>query len=297
MKPAPFDYVAPASLPEALEHLARHGDDAKILAGGQSLLPMLNLRLARPAVIVDINGIAGLDALHDANGVLHVGALVRQRQLERWAQDRLPLMAAALRLVGHTAIRTRGTVAGSVSHADPASELPALFVCLDATATAVSPRGTRTIAAPEFFLGPLTTALATDEIVTETRWTMPEAGAGWGFHEIARRHGDFALVGVATVVTLGSGRVASARIALFGAGPTPVRARVAERSLIGAAPTPAALADAARVAAESLDPQSDLHAPASYRRRVGATLTERALADAVARAKDQSSASRTKSSA
>ena len=233
MKPAPFDYFAPRSLAEALEHLRQHGDDAKILAGGQSLLPMLNLRIARPAALVDINGVAGLDGLTEKNGVLQLGALVRQRQLERWATERVPLLAAALRLVGHTAIRTRGTVAGNVSHADPASELPALFVCLDGSAVAASPRGERTIEASRFYVGPLTTSLAADEIVSETRWPLPPAGAGWGFHEVARRHGDFALVGAAALVTRAGGRIDSARIALFGAGPTPVRARAAEEALIG----------------------------------------------------------------
>jgi carbon-monoxide dehydrogenase medium subunit len=286
VKPAPFDYLDPRSLPETLQHLRQHGDDAKILAGGQSLLPMLNLRLARPAVVVDINGIPALDTLSAERGVLRVGALVRQRRFERWATEHLPLVGAALRLVGHAAIRNRGTVAGSLSHADPAAELPALFVCLDGTAVAASLKGERTIAAHDLFQGPLTTSLASDEIVTETRWSLPASGAGWGFHEVARRHGDFALVGVATVVTLQDGRIAAARIALFGAGPTPVRARHAEQALSGGAPTPERMRDAARAAADSLDPQSDIHASAAYRKRVAATLTERALVDAVARAKD-----------
>lgn len=284
MKSPPFDYLAPRSLPEALEHLRQYGDDAKILAGGQSLLPMLNLRLARPTALVDINAVDTIGALSERNEVLHVGALVRQRQLERWAAEHVPLIATALRLVGHAAIRNRGTVAGSVIHADPAAELPALFLCLDGIALATSAQRERTIPASDLFLGPMTTSLGSDEIVTETRWTLPPAGAGWGFHEIARRHGDFALVGVAAVVTVRGGRVQLARIALFGAGPTPARARRAEEALVGAAPAAPALRDAARAAADSLDPQSDIHAPASYRRRVAATLTERALIDAVARA-------------
>ena len=284
MKPAPFEYFDPRSVDEVVARLGQHGDDAKILAGGQSLMPMLALRLARPAVVVDINRVAGLDTLADAGGVLRVGALVRQRALERWAARRVPLLAAALRLVGHVAIRTRGTVAGSVSHADPASELPALFLLLDGVAVARSATGERGVAARELYLGPLTTSLRSDEVVVETRWTLPPAGAGWGFHEVARRHGDFALVGAATVVTVVGGRIASARIALFGAGPTAVRALAAEQALAGASPSPSVISDAARAAAEALDPDSDLHATARYRQRVAGTLTERALTDAVSRA-------------
>jgi carbon-monoxide dehydrogenase medium subunit len=284
MKPAPFTYHDPRSVDEVVARLAQHGDDAKILAGGQSLMPMLALRLARPAVVVDINRVAGLDTLADAGGVLRVGALVRQRGLERWAAARVPLLAAALRVVGHVAIRTRGTVAGSVSHADPASELPALFLLLDGVAVARSAAGERAVAARELYVGPLTTSLRSDEVVVETRWTLPAAGAGWGFHEVARRHGDFALVGAAAVVTIAGGRIASARIALFGAGPTPVRALAAEQGLTGVSPSPSVISDAAHAAAEALDPDSDLHATARYRQRVARTLTERSLTDAVSRA-------------
>jgi aerobic carbon-monoxide dehydrogenase medium subunit len=283
MKPAPFAYIDPRSLDEAVEALREHGDDAKVLAGGQSLVPMLNLRLARPAFVVDINGISGLDGAADHGNVLRLGALVRQRWLERWATRRAPLIAAALRLVGHAAIRNRGTVAGSVSHADPAAELPALFLALDGIAVARSADGDRTIPAGELFLGPLTTSLRSDEIVVETRWTLPPAGSGWGFHEVARRHGDFALVGCAAVVTWARERVESARIALFGAGPTPVRAQAAETALAGVAPTSERISDAARLAAEGVAPDSDIHASAGYRQRVTRVLVERALRDAVAR--------------
>jgi carbon-monoxide dehydrogenase medium subunit len=286
MKPAPFAYVDPRSLEEAVEALREHGDEAKVLAGGQSLVPMLNLRLARPAVVVDINGVSGLDGVADDGNVLRLGALVRQRGLERWAARRLPLIAAALRLVGHAAIRNRGTVAGSVSHADPAAELPALLLALDGTAVARSAAGERAIPAGELFVGPLTTALRSDEIVVETRWTLPPVGSGWGFHEVARRHGDFALVGCAAVVTGAPERVESARIALFGAAPTPVRARAAEQALAGLAPTSERISDAARLAAEGVAPDSDIHATASYRKRVARVLVARALRDAVARARE-----------
>jgi carbon-monoxide dehydrogenase medium subunit len=245
---------------------------------------MLALRLARPAVIVDLNRVAGLDGLDAGDGVLRLGALARQRALERWAARSSPLLAAALRMVGHVAIRTRGTVAGSVVHADPAAELPALFVALDGVAVARSARGERLLPASDLYLGPLTTAVLSDEVVVETRWPLPPARAGWGFHEVARRHGDFALAGVFAVLTVAGGRIDTARIALFGVGPTPVRARDAEKSLAGAAAGSAAIAEAARLAADALDPASDIHASAWYRTRVARTLTERALADALGRA-------------
>ncbi|HEY3066045.1 MAG TPA: FAD binding domain-containing protein [Methylomirabilota bacterium] len=285
MKPPPFEYVDPRTVAETLERLATHGDDAKILAGGQSLLPMLNLRLARPAVIVDVNRVAGLDGLTTENGRLRVGALVRQRALERWAASHAPLLAAALRLVGHIAIRNRGTVAGSIAHADPASELPALLLCLDGVVVAESRRGRREIAAHALFEGPLVTALAADELITETRFELPHAGEGWGFHEVARRHGDFALVGVAAVIAREGGRVGRARVSVFGAGPTPLRAEAAERALLGREPTPTQVAEAAAAGAAALAPVADLHASADYRRRVARTLLGRALTDAAARSR------------
>jgi carbon-monoxide dehydrogenase medium subunit len=286
VKPAPFEYFDPRTVDEAVALLETHGDDAKVLAGGQSLVPMLALRLARPAAVIDVNRVAGLDGLRQNGTTLSVGALVRQRALERWAAERAPLLATALRHVGHAPIRTRGTVAGSIAHADPASELPALLLCLDGGVVARSRRGTRTIPAADFFQGPLATALAADELVTETRWTLSPAHAGWGFREMARRQGDFALVGVAAVLTLARGVVADARIALFGAAATPVRAREAERALAGHAATEAAMAEAARLAAAGLEAVSDIHAPAAYRVSVARTLTARALTDAAGRAKD-----------
>jgi carbon-monoxide dehydrogenase medium subunit len=286
MKPAPFEYLDPRTADEAVALLGTHGDEAKVLAGGQSLVPMLALRLARPSVVIDINRVIGLDAVEHLGGALSVGALVRQRALERWGTERAPLLTAALRHVGHAPIRTRGTVAGSIAHADPASEMPALLLCLEGAVVARSRRGSRTIAAADFFQGPLMTALAPDELVTETRWTLPPVHAGWGFREMARRHGDFALVGVAVVLRLAGGAVAEARIAIFGAAATPFRARDAERALHGAAPTERTLAEAARLAMNGVEPVADIHAPAAYRASVARTLTARALADAAARAKD-----------
>jgi carbon-monoxide dehydrogenase medium subunit len=286
MKPAPFEYFDPRTADEVVALLATHGDDAKVLAGGQSLVPMLALRLARPSVVVDVNRVSGLDAIAHSGATLSVGALVRQRALERWAHERAPLLTTALRHVGHAPIRARGTVAGSIAHADPASELPALLLCLDGAVVARSHRGTRTIAAGDFFQGPLMTALAPDELVTETRWTLPPAQTGWGFREMARRHGDFALVGVAVVLTVARGAIAEARIAIFGAAATPLRAGETERALRGQAPSERVLAEAARLAMTGVDAVADIHAPAAYRASVARTLTERALADAAARAKD-----------
>jgi carbon-monoxide dehydrogenase medium subunit len=286
MKPAPFEYVDPRTVDEALALLESHGDDAKVLAGGQSLVPMLALRLARPAVVVDVNRAAGLDGVRQNGTTLSVGALVRQRALERWAADRAPLLAAGLRHVGHAPIRARGTVGGSIAHADPASELPALLLCLDGAVVARSRRGTRTIPVEGFFQGPLATALAPDELITETRWTLPPAHAGWGFHEVARRHGDFALVGVAAVVLVARGRIADARLAVFGAAPTPVRAHQAEQALRDQAAGEPAVSEAARLAAAGFEPVADIHAPASYRASVTRTLAARALTDALARAKE-----------
>lgn len=284
MKPAPFDYVAPASLDEAVSALAAGDGDAKVLAGGQSLIPMLALRLARPATLVDINLLPGLDGLREASGMLEIGALVRQRALERWAASRSPLFAEVLRHVAHPPIRNRGTIVGNVVHADPASELPALLLCLEGVVVARGPRGERMIPADRFYRAPLTTALGADELATAVRFTLPPAGAGWGFAEVSRRHGDFALVGAVAVLTrTGDGTVARARLAFFGAGGTPLRGLGGERVLEGRAPSAALLAEAARAAAATLSPDGDIHATAEYRSRVAATLAERTLTAASAR--------------
>jgi carbon-monoxide dehydrogenase medium subunit len=284
MKPAPFDYVAPATLDDAVGALATAGDDAKVLAGGQSLIPMLALRLARPSVLVDINRLQGLDGIREASGILEIGALVRQHALERWAVTRAPLFTEVLRAVAHPPIRNRGTVVGNVVHADPASELPALLLCLEGAVVARGPRGERMIPADRFYRAPLTTALDAHELATAARFTLPPAGAGWGFAEVSRRHGDFALVGAVAVLTRGAdGTVARARLAFFGAGGTPARGAAGEQALEGRAPTSARLGEAARVAAAGLSPDGDIHATAAYRRQVAATLGERVLTAALAR--------------
>jgi carbon-monoxide dehydrogenase medium subunit len=285
VKPAPFAYEAPRSVAEVVDVLGRRGEEAKVLAGGQSLVPMLNLRLARPAVVVDINGVSGLDTLEAKRGQLAVGALARQRTLERWAAAPVPLLAEALGHLGHVAIRTRGTVVGSLVHADPAAELPAVFVCCEGAVVARSLRGERVVPAADLYQGPLTTSLLPDELAVEARLELPDARTGWGFAEVARRHGDFALAGaVALLRSDPEGRVAHVRLALFGVSGTPVRGVAAEKALLGQEPTAARLRDAARAAAEALDPPADIHATSAYRRRAAAVLAERALAAAVKRA-------------
>lgn len=288
MKPAPFRYARPRDLAEAVELLASVEHDVKILAGGQSLVPMLNLRLVRPAVLIDLNGVPGLDHVTaGADGSLTIGALVRHADLAASAPviERAPLLAEAARHIGHAAIRHRGTIGGSVAHADPAAELPAALVALGAELVLHGPRGTRTIQAPAFFLGLMTTALASDEILTEIR--VPRPGPGWGFAEVVRREGDFALAGVVALVGRSdgsSGRCESARLVGFGVGDRPVRFDAVEKILTGAGgDRRAALARAATAAAAACDAPDDVHASAEYRRHLAAVLTEDAVNQALAR--------------
>lgn len=285
MKPAPFDYVAPHTLDEAVAALARGGADAKVLAGGQSLVPLLNFRLARPSLLVDLNRIPELAYVHVRNDGVAIGAMTRQVTIERDSELAIkqPLLNEAIRWVGHPAIRSRGTIGGSLAHADPAAELPAVAVCLDARLTVLSPRGRRTLAAEGFFKGYLTTALKPDEILVETLLPSLRPRTGQAFVEFARRHGDFALVGVAVSVQLDGESIRDARIVLTGVGGKPVRAREAETVLIGGSITDrvGAAADAARTA---IDPEADIHASKEYRAHLAGVLTERAIRTACARA-------------
>ena len=235
MKPAPFEYHRPASLAETFDLLDRYGDDGRILAGGQSLVPTLNMRLVTPRAVIDINRLPGLDAIRATPEGLEIGALVRQEALERSAlvTEHASLIASAIPHVGHAAIRTRGTVGGSLALADPAAELPACAVALEATIRVTGRRGGRDIAAADFFRGIYTTALEPGEIVTAIAVPRAAAGWRWGFEELARRHGDFALAGLAAGVRLEREAVAEARLVFFGVGTKPVRARAAEAALIG----------------------------------------------------------------
>jgi carbon-monoxide dehydrogenase medium subunit len=287
LKPAPFRYARPQNLADAVELLAAD-HDVKILAGGQSLVPMLNLRLVRPAVLIDLNGVPGLDHITpSASGGLTIGALVRHAALADSAPviERAPLLAEAARHIGHAAIRHRGTLGGSLAHADPAAELPAALVALGAGLRLHGRRGARTVQASEFFLGLMTTALAQDEILIEIH--VPPQGPGWGFAEVVRRTGDFALTGVVALVgrtTGSSGRCESARLVGFGVGDRPVRFAAAEEILTSQGLDPvAAVARAAAAAADACDPPDDVHASAEYRRHLAAVLTEDAVSQALTR--------------
>lgn len=280
MKPPGFKYFAPRSLDEGLALLAQHGDEAKILAGGQSLVPMLNMRLTRPAVLIDLNRVEGLDGVSAWDGGVAVRTLTRHRTLERSAlvRERLPGLGEATGYIGHPAIRNRGTVGGSVAHADPAAELPAALVALEATLVARSAAGERTVAAEDFFTGFFTTSLRPDELLAEIRIPGTPAGTRGAFVELARRSGDFAICGVMALLTpKADGTVRRARISLCGVGPGPLRARGAEEILLGQVPGEAALAAAAAQAAAELDPGSDVHATAEFRRSMAAVMTKRAL--------------------
>jgi aerobic carbon-monoxide dehydrogenase medium subunit len=287
LKPPPFEYDAPDTIEAALDLLAEYGDDAKVLAGGQSLIPLMALRLARPARLVDVGRIAALQQI-EANGELVLGAAVRQCEAERSPEiaRRCPPLAQAIPLIGHTPIRARGTLGGSVAHADPAAELPAVMLLTEATLVARSRRaGDRALAASEFFQGFFETALEPDELLVELRMPAWPARTGAAFDELARRHGDFALVGAGAVVGLADdGTIRDARLAFTGVASTPVRAATAEAVLVGAEPTPDAIAAAVDAARNELDPAADLHATAAYRRHVAGVLAARVLRDAAARA-------------
>lgn len=287
MKPAPFEYVRPRSLAEALEVLHERGDEAKVLAGGQSLVPMMNFRLARPGVLVDLNGLADLAYIRADDGGVALGAMTRQRTIETSSlvRERAPLVHAATPWIGHVPIRTRGTVGGSLVHADPAAEYPVAMVALDAELTLARKGGTRRLRAGDFFQTYLTTDIAPTEILTEIRVPGLPASARVAFLEIARRHGDFAIVAAAAALVLdGAGTVREARIALGGVGPTPLRARRAEAMLAGQRPTKALLAEAAAAVMAETDPPADIHASAEYRREMSAVFTRRALTRALAEA-------------
>jgi carbon-monoxide dehydrogenase medium subunit len=280
VKPAPFRYARPATAAEAVALLAAGGDGAKLLAGGQSLVPLLNMRLVRPAVLIDLNGARELERIEPApDGGLVLGALVRHADLAGapLVRERAPLLAEAARHVGHAAIRNRGTLGGSLAHADPAAELPAALLALDADLGLLGSRGIRRVGAADFFRGLLATALADDELLAEVR--IPPAPRGWGFAEIARRPGDFALAGVATALD-GGGR---ARVVGFAVADRPIRLRAVEAVVVAAPRDPAMPARAGAAAESDCDPVSDVHASAEYRRHLATVLAEDALRQAVAR--------------
>ena len=288
MKPPPFAYAAPVTLDEAVGLLTEHAEaEPRVLAGGQSLIPLMNFRLAKPGYLIDLRKVAGLSGIRREGDVLVVGAMTRLAELERSPEVAMaaPLVAEAVGLVAHTPIRNRGTIGGSLAHADPAAELPAAALALDAELVAVGPAGPRTVPVTEFLQGPFSTALQPDEILTEIR--LPVWRGGHAFVEYARIHANFAVVAVAALVTLDGGRIQRAAVALTGVAPTAIRARAAEQALAGAAGGAAAVAAAADAAVEGLAPASDLHASPATRLALARTYVRRALALAISRAQNE----------
>lgn len=288
MKPPRFEYHAPISVAEALGLLGRYGGDAKVLAGGQSLMPLLNFRLVRPAALVDLNRVGELAYIREHDGQVRFGAMTRQRVIEfsPVVRRRLPLLAEATTLVGHLPIRSRGTIGGSLAHGDPAAEYPAVFVALGGEAVVRGPRGERVIPAAEIFQTYLTTSLAPDEILIEARLPAMDAGAVSAFEEFSRRRGDFAIVGIAAMIVpdpADRGRCRQARLATAGVGPVPARLRAAEEILEREGLHDRAIDAAAQRAGELVEPDSDLHASAEYRRHLTRVLTARAVRRALAR--------------
>ena len=288
MKPAAFDYHRAESVDHALELLQQFGWDAKLLAGGQSLVPAMNFRLAQPAVLIDLNRVRGLDAIRADGGVLRIGAMARQHAAERSGDvaRAAPLVAEALPHVAHPQIRNRGTMGGSIAHADPAAELPAVMLALSASFRVFGPGGARTIAADDFFTGLFATALEHDELLGEIEIPAATPGSGHAFLEISRRHGDFALAGLAASVRLGDdGRCTDARIALLGVGEGPALALSAGAALAGTDGSPDAVRAAADAAREEVDPPYDIHASSEYRRHLVGVLVSRVLPLAFERAR------------
>jgi 2-furoyl-CoA dehydrogenase FAD binding subunit len=292
VKAAPFGYVRPATLDDAVEELARTEGDGKVLAGGQSLVPVLAMRLARPGTLVDINAVSDLDCLRRRGGQLEIGATVRQRRVEHAPEaSAVPLLRMALPWVGHRELRGRGTVCGSLAHADPAAELPAVACCLGAELVVTGPAGSRTLPADAFFLGAMSTALDPEDVLAAARFPLAAAGEGFGFAEVARRHGDFALAGVATRVRVADGEPREAVLTAFGVADRPVT-RDVTAPLIGAVGAGGVLESrlaepAAALAEELVDTEGDAHGSPGYRRRLVAALAARELARAYASARGE----------
>ena len=283
MKPSTFVHHAPRSVDEALAALSEFGRDGKVLAGGQSLIPILNMRLAAPGHLVDVNRVVGLDTVEVTTDAVHVGALVRHTQLERHvgAFAALPLLRQAVVHVAHPVIRNRGTTVGSIAHADPAGEMPAVLALTSGYVDVASSRGTRRVAAKDFFLGPMESALAEDEMATGAHFSCFPDGTGTAFAESTRRHGDYALAGVAAAVTVVDGVIVSARTSFVSVTPTPDVLDLSDL-LAGCAPEDVDWAEAAELAREHVDPDTDIHASAEYRRMLVRVLTARVLAEAAA---------------
>jgi carbon-monoxide dehydrogenase medium subunit len=287
MKPAPFDYHDPATLDEAVSLLDRLGEDVKILAGGQSLIPLLNMRLARPAALVDLGKVTELDYIREDDGAITIGALTTQRSVERsqLVKERLPVLHEATRLIAHPQIRNRGTIGGSLAHADPAAEYPAVALLLDAEFKIRSASAERTAGAEEFFVTYLTTTLGPADVLVEVRFPLIAETTGWSFIEMTRRHGDFALAGAGATIAHSDGKCSDARVVLFGVDATPVRAKGAEQALIGRELSEEMIERAAQTARdETGEPLSDNHASSEFRRHLAGVMAGRALTEAAGRA-------------
>jgi carbon-monoxide dehydrogenase medium subunit len=289
MKPAPFEYYAPDSLEAALELKAQHGDEGKALAGGQSLIPAMNFRVAQPAILIDLNRIPELRYITKPNGAVHIGAMTLQSAAERdeLVAKHAPLLHEAIPNIAHAQIRNRGTIGGSLAHADPAAELPVVALALDARMRAQSKGGERWIEAIDFFAGLFANSLQTDEFLVEIAFPTMPAKTGWSFLEIARRHGDYAMAGMAALLTLdANGKIAKARLVYLNVGDGPVDALQAAASLVGKTPDTAAFKEAGQIASQKdMSPYGNLHATPEYQRHLSAVLTERTLAKAFERAK------------
>jgi aerobic carbon-monoxide dehydrogenase medium subunit len=280
MKPPRFTYHDPATLNEGLGLLGQLGADAKVLAGGQSLIPLLNMRMAHPKHLIDLNRIPELAYVTERDGGIALGAMTRHRTVERSTliRERCPLLVQAVAQIGHLQIRSRGTIGGSIAHADPAAELPAVLAALGGHVTLVGPARQRVVEPDNLFVTYLTTSAAPDELLTEVWFPTLPPRTAQVWLELARRHGDYALVGLGASITLATdGTIADARLALTGVGPTPVRARTAEERLRGERPQTGLLTEAGRLVARELEPDSDIHATAEYRRHVAGILSLRAL--------------------
>jgi len=289
MIPASFEYSSPKTLSEAIALLQQHGADAKILSGGQSLIPLMTLRMAAPKHVVDINGIDGLSYIKEDGGFLTIGALTREADVDasQLVRDRYPLLADTDGVIGDPLVRNQATVAGNLAHADPANDHPATMLAFGASVVATGPNGTRTIAISDFFTGIFTTTLEPDEILTEIRVPMPQPGSGGAYLKVERKVGDFAAAAVAVQITLDGDSFTSAGIGLTNVGPMPIKATRAEKALIGKPAVESTIEEAARIAAEEADPTEDLRGSVDYKRSLVRVLTARALRQAIIRAKGE----------
>lgn len=289
MIPASFDYSSPGTLAEAISLLQQHGADAKILAGGQSLIPLMKLRMAAPKHVIDINRIADLSYIREGDGHLAIGALTRESDVDAsdLIREKYPILHDTAAVIADPLVRNLATIGGNLAHADPANDHPATMLALGAEVVATGPNGTRTIALTDFFTGPFTTTLNADEILTEIRIPIPKKGSGGAYLKVERKVGDFAAAAVAVQIALDGDKIGSAGIGLTNVGATPIKATRAEQALIGKVPDDGVIREAARIAAEEADPSDDLRGSADYKRSLVRVLTGRALRQAIARAKGE----------